>query len=702
MVAQFLGNYVDLSEVRQLIAAGRDGASALKILEAAKQLGLDGYGVALDLREFKSLPSGVILHWKFNHFVVFVKKRRDVYEVIDPSSGRRSITEQEMSRAFTGVAIILSSQSHSRSNKTKKHVKTHFLTLRRLGEIVIRHRALFMKGLWLSIILQGFVLLLPLITNKVIGRVIPRGESDIVHVFLIAITFLAVVHFIFLLVRNQLIAVLRAYVDLDLTMSFMSHLCRLPYGFFRDHGISDITYRLRSNAVARDAISSTMMSGAVDGLLASSYFIALLFVNRSYALIALFAIVIDTILFAAPLKKRRELSSAAVAAESKVQGFEIEIVTGIGAIKAMGNEPHAITIWRNLFLGYVLAVRRNNSLESVISAADLCLRTALPLFLITVGATEVLSGHMSLGEMLAVNSFVLSLLTPAANVIRISNQLQGLSVHLNRLEDVLKTPVEKAAGNTGDFVSLHGGISGRGVEFRYGASDNFAIHPFDIEIHPGDYVGIVGRSGSGKSTIAHLLVSLIPPTQGEIRYDGLPLDQLGLEALRSNVGVVFQDTILFNGTVFENITMGNSDYKLNDVITAAIRAGLHDDICKMPLQYQTPVLDSGGGFSGGQRQRIAIARALIRKPRILLLDEATSALDPHTEEIALANIRALDCTKIVVSHRLSSIITADNIFVVEEGRVVEVGNHAELIANQASYAKLFECSTGQSFVSSQE
>jgi ABC-type bacteriocin/lantibiotic exporter with double-glycine peptidase domain len=320
-------------------------------------------------------------------------------------------------------------------------------------------------------------------------------------------------------------------------------------------------------------------------------------------------------------------------------------------------------------------------LETLLSG----LQIGAPLLLLLIGAQQVLAGSLTLGAMLALNALALGFLTPLDSLVSSAQQLQSVGAHLARLTDVLEAEREQ---NGSIAPTLTGQIELDKVSYHYDRHSAPVLQEVSVQIAPGQKVAIVGRSGSGKSTLARLLLGLHEPTAGAIRFDGVALADLDRQALRRQMGVVLQEVFLFSGSIRQNLTFGRNDLSLEQMLTATRLACIDRDIAHMPMDFETMVAEGGAGLSGGQRQRLALARALTHQPAILLLDEATSHLDTATEQQIEQNLRNLGCTQVVIAHRLSTIRNADLILVLDQGRIVERGNHDALLAQGGLYAEL--------------
>lgn len=686
-VLDHFGRPTSVTEIRQVCPSGRDGASAREIVTAAENFGLEARAFSADTEHLEELPTPAVLHWGFQHFVVLESWDGDGATIVDPALGRRKIDREEVDRKFTGIVLTFrptpeleTGREHSPTSAWA-YVK-RFLPGLDVGRTVV-------QILLASLLLQVAGLVLPGLTKVVVDVVLPRSAMGLLQIVGVGLLLIVAVQVTVSYLRSLLMVRLRTRLDRSMMEGFFTHLLRLPFSFFQQRASGDLLMRLSSNATIRDILTNQTLSVLLDGSLVVGYWLIIATQSTVFGVVAGGLAVLQVAILVGTYRRVHELNQQGLSARADEQGYLVEILKGVESLKAAGAEDAALDRWSGLFLRNLNVSVRRNYLSAKIDTALSGLRTLSPLLLLWVGATQVMAGEMALGTMLALSSLANAFLSPLGQLVNSGQQFQLLRANLERLADVVDAdPEEETDRRSGDGTDLQGGVALRDVSFRYASGSPLVLEEIDLEIDVGETVALVGPTGSGKSTLTLLLLGLHRPETGEVLFDGRPLAELSLRSLRSQVGLVLQDPSLFSGSIRENIAIARPDVGLDRVVAAARLAAIHEEIAAMPMGYETKVAEGGGAVSGGQRQRIAIARAVVGEPKILVLDEATSHLDARTERRVHANLARLDCTRIVIAHRLSTVREADRIYVLRGGRITESGTHDDLLDRRGDYATL--------------
>lgn len=684
MILGYHGRPTRLDECREELGVGRDGVTALTIARAARRYGLRVKAYTLDPSALQYVRLPAIAHWNFNHFVVVEQWGEAHVTVVDPAHGRQRLTRAEFDAGFTGVALMFEPGAHFERGRGLGRPRL----VRYLFGYVWRAPGVLAQIVGASLVLQALGLAVPLLTKLLVDDVLPLSAGSVMTVIGAGIAVLLVTQMTITYLRSLLLLRLQVKLDSQMMLGFFEHLLLLPLHFFQQRTSGDLLMRLSSNTVIREILTSQTISVLLDGAFVSVYLLILMLQHPVLGLLALGIGVLQVLLLLGTRRRVHLLMQRELAAQAESQSYLVEALTRVETMKASGMEDRVLDRWTDLFFRQLNISYERSHLSSVIETAMGTLRAFSPLVLLWVGAQLALGGEMSVGTMLALVALATSFLTPLSSLVSNLQRCQLVGSHLERIADVLEAEVEQDERAVAEPPRLSGRIELRGVGFRYDPEAPWVFRDLSLDIRPGQKVALVGRTGSGKSTLAKLLLSLYHPTEGEIAYDGLPLRTLNYRSLRRQFGVVWQESLLFSGSIRQNITYNDPEVPFARVTEATRLAGIHDEIAAMPMAYETIVAEGNGGLSGGQCQRIALARALVHEPAILLLDEATSHLDVETERIIDRNLAQLTCTRIIIAHRLSTVRGADVIYVLDGGAVIEHGTHEELLARGGHYCSL--------------
>lgn len=685
MILNYYGKTTSVAQVQEQCGVGRDGLSALAIAKAARQYGLRVRAVSVKKNDARFITFPAIIHWEFNHFMVVERWSSRHVDVLDPAVGRRRLTIEEFEEGFTGILLMLEpgAQFERRSSTRPISLWTYVRSLPHMYGIVA-------QVISTSLLLQIFGLGAPLVTALIVDQIIPAKVTNLLVLLGAGMLFLILMQGVMKLLRTSLLIYLQTRIDAQMMLNFFEHLLSLPYRFFQMRLNGDLLSRVESNTAIRDLLTSQMVSTLLDGCSVVIYLIVLIVQSRLIAgiTVAIGACQVALLLASAPAIRR--LTMRDLAAQGKTEGYLNEVLAGIATVKAAGAEQRALNRWTNLFFDEMnISIRRNYLLAAVGIALEI-MQLLSPFLLLWIGAMQVINATMSLGTMLALNTLAVSFLVPLNSLAASGQKIQIARAHFDRLADVLGSTSEQDPQQVSRPPRLRGQIDLRNVCFQYDPHAAPVLHEISLRIWPGQKVALVGKTGSGKSTLGKLLIGLMTPTKGDILFDGIPLQKLNYQEVRRQFGVVLQEAFIFSGSVRENIALHNPEMEMAQIIKAAKAAAIHDEIEKMPMQYETLLSEGGSVFSGGQRQRLALARALAHHPALLLLDEATSALDMMTERVVEQNMSRLPCTQIIIAHRLSTIRNADLILVLDQGRLVEQGTHRQLLRQRGFYAQLIK------------
>ncbi|MBY0610990.1 MAG: type I secretion system permease/ATPase [Beijerinckiaceae bacterium] len=563
---------------------------------------------------------------------------------------------------------------------------------------IVRYRKSISHVLIASFFIQLFALITPLFFQLVIDKVLVHKGLSTLIVLVVGLVTLGLFETVLQYLRSYTLNHTTNRMDVELGRRLFHHLFHLPLSYFETRPAGQTVARVRELETIRSFLTGQGLTSVLD-LLFTLIFVAVLFVySPKLTLIVVGAIPIYILIATLIRPILRDQINEKFNRGARSQQFLVESIVGVQTLKAGSVEPLMQAQWEEKLAAYVrtsfdatmLGTLGQNAVQYVSKVT-----TALILF---IGAQSVIEGTLTVGELIAFNMIASQVVQPILRLSQLFQDFQQVQVSVERLGDILNSPVERVPPNLPTLPPLRGAIDVRGVTFRYKAGNQDVLRNINLQIKPGEVIGIVGASGSGKSTLTKLIQRLYSVEQGQILVDGIDIAQLDPTWLRRQIGVVLQENLLFNRSIHDNIALGDPAMPRARVMHAARLAGADDFIAKLPQGYDTEIEERGANLSGGQRQRIAIARALSTNPRILILDEATSALDYESERIIQENMRAIvnGRTVIIIAHRLAAVRPCHRIIGMHQGHIVEQGTHAELLARKGGlYAHLWALQTDQ-------
>jgi ATP-binding cassette, subfamily B, bacterial HlyB/CyaB len=608
----------------------------------------------------------------------------------DPAVGFRKLSLEEFERGWNGTCLTFAPRPDLAQSGVGHSPWVRF------ARYLLPHRKILLHLFMATFIIQILGIMPPMIIQNILDGVIVHQNVNLLHLLIVGLIISNVFTQLTATIRAALANFMVRKLDFTMMSQFFRHTLSLPYSFFAKRKTGDIFARFQENQTIRAFLTESTITTVLNLLMIFIYFTVLFLYNVKLTLL-LIAFVIPILaltVLVTPRVKRfaREVFNAMTDAKS----YLMEALGGAETVKGMGIERPVRLKWEAKYAKALEVQYRAQSFNIAVGLAGQLLNAATTIGVLWVGADLVLTRELTIGQFVAFNALMGSVLAPLMGMVGLWTLLNDASVAMERLGDVLDLEPEQRPEELASRVvipELQGEIRFDGVYFRYGGSDtSYVLENVSVDIKPGELVAIVGRSGSGKTTLAKLLVGFYPPTEGRLTVDGYDIGVVDKEYYRSQVGYVMQNNLLFSGTIAENIAGGSDEPDRRRIEEAAKRADAHGFISKMPLGYQQVVGERGMGLSGGQIQRLCIARALYRDPRLLVFDEATSALDSQSESNIIANLNDIlkGRTAVVIAHRLSTIMRADKILVLFEGKVVEQGRHDELVARRGMYFELVQ------------
>lgn len=684
VIAYLHGVPADASQLAHQLGTGSKPCSDEELLAASRLIGLKARLVQLRPERLTRAPLPALMLDRDGRHFVLARLSNDGGALVQEGGAIRPSTMslQLVLDRTAGRAILFTSRA-SVSGELARFDFSWFVPA------LVKYRRYLLEVLLISVVLQLLGLVSPLMFQAVMDKVLVNRAFNTLTVICLAMFVSAIAEVVLSGLRDYILAHTTTRIDVELGARLFRHLLNLPLGYFTARRTGDTITRVREVDTIRNFLTGQALTSVID-LFFSLLIVSVMF---SYSTRLTLIVVASLPAYAAvsfvlnPMFRLR--LDRKFARYSDSQSHLVESVAGVEAVKSMAVEPQFVRRWDQQLASYVAASFQVTTLANIGQQLIQLINKLVTIATLFFGAQYVVDGHLTVGGLVAFNMMSQRVTGPVLRLAQLWQDLQQVGLSIQRLGDVLNAKSELVS-STQALSRIGGAIRFDGVNFRYSVDTPLVLKRVSFTIEPGQVVGIVGRSGSGKSTVAKLLQKLYVPESGRITIDSHDLALADPAWLRRQIGVVSQESILFNRSIRENISLADPGMSLDQVIAAAELAGIHDFIAELPRGYDTAVGELGSGLSGGQKQRIAIARALIRDPRILIFDEATSALDYETERILQSNMKRMTQgrTVIIIAHRLSAVHDADVIIAMDDGQIVEMDARRALLERNGYFARL--------------
>jgi len=690
MVLAHHGCWVPLEELRIACGVSRDGSKASNLLKAGRHYGLAGKGFKREPEDLVELPLPSIIHWNFNHFVVFEGFHGDWAFINDPAVGRRRVSRTELAEAFTGVVLAFGPTGEFRKAGAPPRVIP--MLWRQLSGA--RAGVALVVLISLTLVLPGIVV--PAFARIFVDDVLIGKGWGWIGPLLTGLALTALLRGLILMLRQYYLLRLEAKLGLGMASRFLWHVLRLPMVFFTQRHAGDIASRITVNEEVAKLLSGELAATMLHLATLVFYAGAMAAYDLVLAAIAVPLVLLNILALTLVGRSREDAARRQAHHRGELASATVGAIRAIETTKSCGLEDDAFSRWAGYHAKSMAAAQELDRQTAFLSALPPLLAALGNAAVLGVGAFRVMNGIMSIGELVAFQTLLVSFAEPIGRLVALGANMQQIKAYLALVSDVMAYPPDPraqpspAAAAYAGPARLSGEIELRDVTFGYNRNEPPLIEGFSLGIHPGHRIALVGSSGSGKSTVGRLICGLYPPWSGEILFDGHPLADIPQQVLANSLSYVDQDGFLFAASVRDNITLWDDSIAEARLAHALRDAAIFDDIALRPGVHGYRIAEGGLDFSGGQRQRLEIARALVGEPAILVLDEATSGLDPLIEQEIDAAIRRRGCTAIIIAHRLSTIRDCDEIIVLANGRIEGRGKHAELISSCPTYVDLLQ------------
>ena len=694
MVFGYFGSYYSLARLRELAKTTINGTTALGLVKAAETLGFEPQAIQADMTLFDSpnLIFPFVVHVLkdkelFHYYVVTGMDKQNIH-IADPDPEVRltKLSRERFEEEWTGTTIFVAPSPNYQPHKDKNQSLTSFLP------ILINQKGLITNIILATVLVTLINIVGSYYLQSIIDTYVPNQTSSTLSIISICLVIVYALQQILSFAQDYLLIILGQRLSIDVILSYIKHIFNLPMSFFATRRTGEIVSRFTDANSIIDALASTIISIFLDISMMLMISIILFLQNSNLFFMSLLGLPIYAVIIIAFMKPFEKMNRDTMEANATLSSSIIEDINGIETIKSLASEKTRYQKLDREFVDYLKRSFTYSRAESQQKALKKFAQLLLNVCVLWMGANFVMDGKMSLGQLITYNTLLYYFTNPLENIINLQSKLQTAQVANSRLNEVYRVNSEfEGQKMVEDLSMVQGDMTFKGIHYKYDYGQDI-LSDINLNIKDGSKIALVGVSGSGKSTLAKMMVNFFNPSQGEIRLGGMNLNQIDKKSLRKHINYLPQQPYVFNGTILENLLLGAKEGTTQeDILRAVELAEIREDIERMPLNYQTELTSDGTGISGGQLQRIALARALLTDAPILILDEATSSLDILTEKRIVDNLMNLDKTLIFIAHRLTIAERVEKVVVLDRGKIVEEGNHADLLARNSFYAHLVNC-----------
>lgn len=679
IILGYYGKLVPLEELRLACGVSRDGSKASNVIKAAREYGLVAKGYRKEPEALREMAGPMIIHWNFNHFVVLEGFKKGKVYLNDPGVGPRIVSEEEFDQSFTGIVLTFETGDAFKPGGEKRTI-IHGLKRRLTGDGMA---LTYVVLVGLALVIPGLVI--PIFSKIFVDHILLGEMKDWLFPLLLGMGLTAFLRGVLSWLQQYYLLRLEMKLALSTSSKFFWHVLHLPIEFFSQRFGGEVGTRVLLNDRIARLLSGQLATNILDAMMIVFFLLLMIQYDITLTLIGLIMALLNVAFLRYISRRRVDQNQRLLQERGKLLSTSMAGLQIIETLKASGGESDFFAKWAGYHAKLVNSEQEMEVSSQLLSAVPPLLTALNHTAILAVGGIHVMNGHLTVGALVAFQSLMASFMAPVNNLVSLGGQLQEVEGDINRLDDVLRYPVDNQVEDK-QMVSedldisckLNGYVELRNVTFGYSRLETPLIENFNLKLHPGDRVALIGGSGSGKSTLAKLIAGLYQPWSGEILFDEKSRNEWPRPVINHSLTLVDQDISMFEGTIRDNLTLWDTTIPELQVIQGAKDACIHNDILAREDGYDHLLEENGRNFSGGQLQRLEIARSLAANPTILILDEATSALDSETEREVNDYIRRRGCTCIIVAHRLSTIRDCQEIIVLDKGKIVQRGTHEEM------------------------